>query len=300
MVKLHLALGDMEILNGFQYQWVHLKGVKQNGESYALWALVDNWPGFPGMQKNIRTARYIFQEGNGPAREYVHKITGEALLPEHRKWDILFPVNRGEVGLPFTERIHYLGHDFELTKTDQGESVYVPGAERMLLLPEVSVGTGRKVRDTEGARIYDDFEVPNKTEYTYQDYTRKDMEELMGAGVNLFWVTPEQYEWAKDWPVFCVHPKSDDRYPEMLYRSNMLGGHAYYDEPGFRAKNEILRGNAKSRAEATQFTINLTKESRRPYFLHDFLDTREDVDLGDLDLSHPIPAWETIISTGWQ
>lgn len=291
VVKITITIGDTAHCNGFSYQWIYLKGLKQNGETYAVWALVDNYPGDSSTQKSIYTVRYIFHEGSEPPREYVHAVTGEALLPELRKWDILFPTAIGESDSPFTEKVHYLGHDFKRTNVAQGNPVIVPPTERIALQPDVSIGTGRNFRDTEGRRIL------NNQEFPYVDYSQTDLNELIDAGWNHFWVTEKQYEWIKNKHVFSVHPNSGDRFPEMLYRSNMLGGHAYFDEPGIYANRKMKKENTL--LDAAQMTMDFTRESDRTSALHNSLASRPDINLGDLNLRHPIPAWETITSTGW-
>ena len=291
VVKLSMTIGDTEVHEDVSYQWIHLRGLKQNGQTYSVWMLVDQWPGDPAVQKSVRTARYILREGEEPAREYVHALTGEAMLPELRGWNILFPTDQGEAGSPFPERVHYLGHDFSRTREWQDEPVSVPNIERIPLRPDMLIGTGRTFRDTQGHRLLD-----NK-EYDYTSYSQEDMEELVEAGFNHFWVTEQQYEWVKNWPVFCIHPRQDDRYPEMLYRSNMQGGHAYYDEPGHRGRREMKVEDTP--AEMAQAVARYTQESTRTEYLHRALDGRDDVDLGDLNLRHSLPSWETVVSTVW-
>jgi hypothetical protein len=292
VVKLYMTIGDAEIHKGLPHQWVHLKGVKQNGQAYAMWVLVYLWPGDPESRELVRTARYIFQEGEEPAREYVHALTGEAMLPELRGWDILFPTDLEKGDSRLAKRVHYLGYDFVCTRVWQDKPVPVPNAELISLRPDMLVGTGRTFRDTEGHRLL------GNEEYDYVLYSQEDMEELVEAGFNLFWVTEQQYEWARNWPVFCVHPRKGDRYPEMLYRSNMRGGHAYYDEPGHRARRNMKAENTP--AEMAQLVVECTQERpSRTEALHRALDSRDDVDLGDLDLRHPLPSWETVVSTVW-
>ena len=265
--------------------------MKQNGGVYEVWALMDGWPGDPEVRNSVQAARYIFQEGGESAKEYVHALTGQALLPELRGWDVLFPTNSGDDGLPFTERIHYLGHDFERVKVSQAGTMSIPKSQCIPLQPDILVGTGRTFRDTQGHRLL------KNEEYDYTPYSREDMKELMEAGFNHFWVTEQQYEWARDWPVFCIHPKKGDQYPEMLYRSNMRGGHAYYDEPGHRARKDMKAENTPS--QMSQMVSQYTHESSRTDTFHQFLDSRDDISLGDLNLRHPLPSWETVVSTVW-
>ncbi len=291
VVKLYITIGDTEIHEGTTYQWIHLRGLKQNGQSYAVWALVDGWPGDPAARKSIRTVRYILQEGEEPPREYVHTLTGEAVLPEFWGWDTLFPTDVEKAGAPFAERVHYLGHDFERVKEQPTEPVSVPTAERVRLQPDILIGTGRTFRDTQGHRLL------GNEEYDYTPYSQEDMKELVEAGFNHFWVTEQQYEWAKNLPVFCVHPRKGDRYPEMLYRSNVRGGHAYYDEPGHRARKEMKPEHTP--IEMAQLVTRYTQESTRTESFHRSFDSRDDVDLGDLDLRHPLPSWETVVSMVW-
>ena len=52
VVKLHLVAGETEVLEGSCYQWFHLKGFKQSGQTYEIWALVDRWP--KGVQQLTR------------------------------------------------------------------------------------------------------------------------------------------------------------------------------------------------------------------------------------------------------
>ena len=291
VVRISITTGDTEIRDGFPYFWIYLKGEKKNGQAYEMWALVDRWPGNPRNMKSVSTARYIFREGDGDAKEYIHASTGEAFLPEVRKWDILFPANTGDDNLPFTRRVHYMGHDFTRTAQAQDTKVTIPATVKIALQPDISVGTGRNFRETEG------FRLSGNREYTYVDYTREDMDELMSVGRNHFWVSEEQYEWIKDEPVFSVHPKAGDHFPELLYRSNMLGGHAYYDEPGHRGRSEMTADMTPS--EMAQKVVEFTKESERTDAMHNSFSRRADINLGDLDLRHPIPEWETIVSSVW-
>ena len=293
VVKLILAIGDKEIIEGSSYQWVHLKAFKQNGKIYALWALLDAWPGEASAKKSIRTARYIFREADGPAREYVHASTGQALIPELRGWDILFPTNPEGAELPFSEGIHYLGHDFTLSKRTDAEPVSIPPTERIVLQPDISVGTGRNYHDKDGCRV-----APPK-KYEIAEYSRQDMAELTEAGFNHFWVNGNQHEWIKHWPVFCMQPRENNsyQYPEMLYRSNMLGGHAYYDEPAIRAGKRIATDT--SPAQVVEIIADIVHQGGRPNLLHNLLEKRNDIDLGDLNLRHSLPAWEATASAAW-
>ncbi len=288
VVEFSITLGNTEFQADVRYQWIHLKGVKQNGQSYTMSALVDGWPGDPG----IRTARYLFQEADAPAWEYVHASTGEAFLPELRGWSILFPTGVDGSKEPFADRVHYLGFDFVLTEEQQTEIPRIPPTKRIPLRPDMRIGTGRNFRDVEGGRL-----LANE-EYEYTPYSQEDMEELIAAGFNHFWVSEEQYEWMQGQPVFAVHPRRGDRYPEMLYRSNMVGGHAYYDEPGWRAQRKIRPEHTLT--EIAQLVVEATQEQpSRTESFHRTLAGRPDISLGDLDLRHPLPSWETAVSTVW-
>ena len=301
VTRFHLTFGKVEEYQGAPYQWVCLEGVKQNKDTYAVWALVDRLPWNATAQEPSRTIRYLFQEEDEPPLEYVNVLTGEALLPEFRGWDILFPSPLGDSDEPFAERMHYLGFDFTRAKECENPPTHlipkggskggrIPSAERLVFRPDMLVGTGRTFRDTQGARLL------NNVEYDYTPYSREDIDELIEAGFNHFWVNEEQREWISRCPVFYIH-RGDDKYPELLYRSNMRGGHAYYDEPGHRARRNMQAGHTP--VEMAQLVIECTQESSRTKALHRTLEGRTDIALGDLNLRHPLPSWETAVSTVW-
>lgn len=292
VVQFKITLGDVEIRNSISYQWIHLDGIKQNGQTYTMSALIDGWPGNPKICSGIHTARYIFQEADYPAIEYVDALTGKAFLPELRGWNILFPKDVDVDEGIFASRVHYLGFDFVRTAEQKDSIPRIPPTKEIPLRPVMLIGTGRNFRDVEGGRL-----LANK-EYEYVQYSKEDIDELIAAGFNHFWVSQEQYEWIKRRPVFAVHPRRGDRYPEMLYRSNLIGGHAYYDEPGWRAKSKIQSEHTPK--EIAQLVVETTQEhpSRTEAF-HRALSDRPDINLGDLNLRHPLPSWETAVSTVW-
>ncbi len=286
-----VTAGDTEYREGFPYFWIRLDASKQNGDTYSILMLVDRWPGNREASASVRLKRYILREGNEPAKEYIHALTGEAFPPEVRGWNILFPEERGDDTAIMGDRVHYLGYDFIRSAASTGKTCEIPAAKIIALNPDISVGTGRTFRDTEGRRL------TNNREYTYVDYSKTDMMELIGAGRNHFWVNPAQYEWIKDMPVFAIHPGRGDRYPELLYRSNVLGGHAYFDEPGHLGRKEMTTDMQPK--EMAEMVSKYTRESDRTDRLHNTLASRTDLALGDLDLRHPIPAWETVIGSVW-
>jgi len=288
--RFNLTLGNVDNYKGTPYQWVRLENTKQNGDTCVMWALVDRLPWDATAQKPIRTARYLFQEGDETPLEYVNALTGEALLPELRGWDILFPRPLGDSGTSFAERMHYLGFDFGRTKERENSIFAIPPAERLEFRHDMLVGTGRNFRDVQGARLL------NNAEYDYMPYSCEDIEELIEAGFNHFWVNEEQREWIRRRPAFYIH-RGADKYPELLYRSNMRGGHAYYDEPGHRARRNMQAEHTPT--EMAQLIVEYTQESSRTEELHRSLEGRTDIDLGDLNLHHPLPSWETAVSTVW-
>jgi len=290
VARFHLTFGNVENNKGEPYQWVCLEGVKQNEDTYVIWALVDGLPWVSTAQNPIRTIRYLFQEGNETPLEYVNGLTDEALLPEFRGWDVLFPKPLGDSGTPFAERMHYLGFDFTRIELSKQEPLLIPSAKKLLLRPDMLIGTGRNFRDTQGARLL------NNVEYDYTPYSREDIDELIEAGVNHFWASEEQREWIRRRSAFYIH-RGNDKYPELLYRSNMRGGHAYYDEPGHRARRNMKAEHTPT--EMAQLIIECTQESTRTEALHRSLESHPDVDLGDLNLRHPLPSWETAVSTVW-
>ena len=290
VVRFHLAVGNIEQHNGLQYQWIRLEGIKQNEDTYTCWVLVDRLPWASTLEESVRTARYLLQEGNEQPLEYVNALTGEALLPEFRGWDILFPKPVGDSKALFPERMHYLGFDFSLTEISERKSFSIPDSESLAFRTDMLVGTGRNFRDVQGARLI------NNAEYDYTPYSREDIDELIEAGVNHFWLDEEQREWIRRRPVFYIH-RGHDRYPELLYRSNMRGGHAYYDEPGHLARRNMQAEHTPS--EMAQLVVEYTQDSARVEGLNQSLKGRSDINLGGLNLHHPLPSWETAVSTVW-
>ncbi|MBC8427640.1 hypothetical protein H8D98_00110 [bacterium] len=290
VVRFHVTFGNVKHHKGAPYQWICLDGVKQNGDTYACWALVDRLPWDSAPKKPSQTARYLLQEGDETPLEYVNALTGEALLPELRGWDILFPRPLGDSGSSFPERMHYLGFGFARAEISEGKYFSIPHAERLAIRPDMLVGTGRNFRDLQGARLL------NNAEYDYTSYSREDIEELIEVGFNHFWVDEEQREWIRRQPAFYIH-RGNDRYPELLYRSNMRGGHAYYDEPGHIARRNMQAEHTPS--EMAQLVVEYTQNSARTEVLHRSLEARSDIALGDLNLCHPLPSWETAVSTVW-
>ncbi len=181
VVRFHLTLGPIERHTGSQYQWILLEGVKQNGDTYACWVSIDRLPWASTHKEHVRTARYLLREGNQQPLEYVTALTGEALLPEFRGWDILFPKPVRDSKTLFAERMHFLGFDFSLAATSEDTSFSIPDSERLALRPDMLVGTGRNFRDVQGARLIDN------EDYDYTPYSREDIDELIDAGVNHFW-----------------------------------------------------------------------------------------------------------------
>ncbi len=290
VVRFHLTLGPIEHRTGSQYQWILLEGVKQNGDTYACWVSVDRLPWASTHEDHVHTARYLLREGDQQPLEYVTALTGEALLPEFRGWDILLPKPLRDSKTLFPERMHYLGFDFSLAATSEDKSFSIPDAERLALRPDMLVGTGRNFRDVQGARLI------GNEDYDYTPYSREDIDELIDAGVNHFWPDEEQREWMLRRPIFYIH-RGNDRYPELLYRSNLRGGHAYYDEPGHIARGDMQAD--QSPAEMAQCVVERTRDSTRVDGLNQSLKERSDIDLGDLNLRHPLPSWETSVSTVW-
>ena len=293
VVRFTLTLGPIE----GTHQWLRLSGLKQNGQVYHVWVLVDRSPLRPAHYAELDqwVVRYLFQERREPFVEYSHARTDATLLPEHRRWEVLFPRASGEGSELFPQRLHYLGFDFDRIRLERGAAPTVPLVDPIFLRPDLLIGTGRTYRDKDGGRLLNG-------EYEFVPVTREDMEELIQAGFNHFWVTPEQYEWIRRRGVFAVHPGGADLYPEMLYRSNLHGGHAYYDEPGHRARRHITPEDTPERMaqRVEECTLEGTPPlGSRPHRFHAYLEKREDVDLGDLVLTHPLPTWETVPSTTW-
>jgi len=185
---LTLSLGPVEERNGRRFQWLCLHAVKANGTSFRAWILTHGYPPADIREARGTTARYLVQEGDAPALEFRHQVSGTAVLPSLGAWDHLFPravEGTSSDGL-FAEKVRYLGHVYRLERLEDSGSAAGPGDARILnLRPDVLVGVPHNTRQKDETRRYDG------SDYALIRLTQRDYDEMIQAGMNCLCVDKE-------------------------------------------------------------------------------------------------------------
>ena len=79
--RLVMSLGAVETHESGTFQWLKLDAAKANGESFRVAVLEKAYPNRSLTTAATNLARYILQEGNAQPKEFVHRVTGEPVLP---------------------------------------------------------------------------------------------------------------------------------------------------------------------------------------------------------------------------
>ncbi len=257
----------------------------------------------------LRFARYLLHvPETNETLEYRSARTDRALLPPWRDFRRHFipraaTGSRRRSGLPETCR--YLGHVLTLRRT-AGDVPWRPWKDVRLLRPdpELLVGTGRSVKDTEHRRLP---QKPKRRNYTYAAFTADDYATMIQAGMNLFTVRPEQERFVRAESVFYLRGaggKPALRFPADLYRGNYLGTTMFMDEPTIRMVGDKLIHNSlryfSDAAAVLRARVKAAYASDGSYgsfSLERKLKARG-VAFGDMRLQqHDYPSWETIFET---
>ena len=75
------------------------------------------------------TVRYIVQEGDEPARELAHAVTGKAVLPTIGGWGYLWPRSQAPDALRHgiaSAQVNWLGQAYVLESTNQSVAFPAP------------------------------------------------------------------------------------------------------------------------------------------------------------------------------
>ena len=109
--RLEVVLGGTEERATGPHQWLGMKATKVNGQSFAVFLLVPQYPSTRLREARSDVACYIVQEGNLQPLEYTDRNTKEAVLPALGYWQYQIPTLRQEEGSPvtFPETIQFLG-----------------------------------------------------------------------------------------------------------------------------------------------------------------------------------------------
>jgi hypothetical protein len=144
-----VSLGSPQTNAAGQFQWLQLDATKMNGSRFRIWLLAGAYPENSPPQSATNLARYILQEGDAPPKEYVHRFTGNPVLPSTGAWEFLWP--RPEAG-DFRDgvaapRVVWLGHTYTLESSGRiADERALPELRRIELLPDVLVGVSSNQR----------------------------------------------------------------------------------------------------------------------------------------------------------
>ncbi|NOS68478.1 MAG: hypothetical protein HOP33_00925 [Verrucomicrobia bacterium] len=309
--RLVISLGPVETHGSGTFQWLNLDATKVNGDEFRVSVLAKAYPNRLLNTAATNLARYVLQEGNAQPKEFVHRVTGEPVLPTTGAWKFLWPrAESGDFqnGVSAT-RVAWLGHYYKLESSERiANNHALPTPRRIELLPDVLVGVPSNTRTKDDTRRYDE------SEYEMIRLTRENYAEMIRAGMNCFRVDAEQAGWLADEPVFLWGIGGKDvPYPECLFRSTWIGPALFLDEPAVHtrdysvrprmAKDPSLRKSISPQFMFQQFT-NVFHEavSGTPWSLIKNLRERADVDLGTLNFpQRNLYSWETMVATAaWQ
>jgi hypothetical protein len=269
--------------------WYRLKGTKVNGDSYSIWCLATANP-FTASPE-VAFHRYILQEQNQGAIEYIDQRTQKALLPVFHFRKELLPHTDSQA-FPF-ERGTYLGHRLRLKQKSPPATpiLPLPQVTRHVFRTDLTIATARNFRDDGTGRK------SKKDNYTYVPFTPADYDTMIAAGINYFKPRGEQTDWICRRAVFYEGYNSDIAFPEELYRPNFLGVQMYIDEPACRLAGKYP--NNAPLAKAIEMIHEHIRQKIGNGVYRNIL-TQNGIDPGALDLTEPaFPLWETYVGTSY-
>lgn len=309
--KFTLTLGTEQRHGARSLQWLELAATKRSGDKFRAWLLAESYPQRSLARSVPAIARYIVQEGDAAPKEFVHRVTGEPVLPSTGAWEFLWPQPESgsfSNGLA-APRVNWLGHSYELMSAERSGGEFAePQPRRLELLPDVLVGVPSNTRTKDDTRRWDG------SDYELVRLTHADYAEMIRAEMNCFRVDAEQANWLADEPVFLWGVGGKDvPYPECLFRSTWIGPALFLDEPAVHtrdyrvrprlAKEPALRDSLSPQFMFQEFTNEFHQAvSGAPWSLVKGLRDRTDVDLGTMNFpQRNLYSWETMIaSTAWQ
>ena len=129
-------------------RWYRLAATKVGGETFTIWFSSSANPFRAEANEGVAIHRYLLQEPNQPATEYVDERTGEALPPVFGFVEKLLPRAGASDDGPLFERGTYLGHPLTLREVLAPEAATPPlSVRRLTLRSDLIVGTSRNFRD---------------------------------------------------------------------------------------------------------------------------------------------------------
>ncbi|MHC4643306.1 MAG: hypothetical protein ACYS32_16805, partial [Planctomycetota bacterium] len=274
------------------FKWYQVKGTKVNKETFTIWFLADANPFSAGPRKNIIFHRYILQEPNKSAIEYIDERTGKALLPLFNFVEELLPHAVGDNQNPLFEKGTYLGHPLFRKKVPEPIAFRPPSRiTKLTLRSDLIIGTSRNFRDDGKGRK------SRKNNYNFVPFTKENYNEMIAAGINYFTAKGKQVDWICRQAVFYDGFSPDIAFPEELYRSNFLGLQMFIDEPACRLAGKYPPGS--SLAKAVEMIHEHIHERVNSVGYRNVL-ARKGINPGTLKLAEPaIPIWETYVGTSY-
>lgn len=312
LLVVDVRYGPREVVDGVAHLWWELEARREDSSDrpplFQVRALTREDP-LRHEAKDLRFARYLLRiPETGETLEYRTAQSGRPLLPAWRDFEKHFVPHRARgshLQRAVPETCHYLGH--VLTLRGAGHNVpWKPWDEvKVLQLDrELLVGTGRNFKDKEGHRLPQE---PQSQNYTYTAFTAEDYPVMIDAGINLFWVAPDQEQFVRAEPVFYLRGAGGDpalRYPADLYRSNYLGPVMFMDEPTIiMVGDKLVHNSLRYFSDAAALIAARVRAryhaagSYGSYRLEKMLQDRG-VNFGQMRLQqYDYPAWETILET---
>ena len=314
ITTLRLSIAGTELVADKPFMWFRMQVSGPSGPRFEVALLPEHLDFLHGGPLNI--ARYIFQQAGQNALEYVNIHTGNALLPVFDFARNFLPraIRSAERGADLFSRGFYLGHPIErIEGGTNGDTHWMPQPQRLALDPELLIGTARSYKDAEGRRIYtpeqyvwgqsDQKELPD---YTYVPFVEADYREMLDAGINLFWVQPDQQPFVEGKPVFFIRSNLKEvQFPEQCYRSNYLGTTMFMDEPGYLVLRDRLLADAGTPSEAADRFMTIVRERHEGAGGYGKRNMQQQLrnlgyDLGTMDIiSAWYPIWEDVFGTIW-
>ncbi|MCC7351515.1 MAG: hypothetical protein IT446_13195 [Phycisphaerales bacterium] len=308
VVRSHFAVGPTEDVDGQTWQWFTFAFERENGQSFRGWLLMDR---FPGQPEPPRVLRYLWQEQDDPAIEYIDVSSGHALLPRWSLWQYGWPqVDNGPLtSSDFPQRINFQGHFFEIIPDQKAGFVAIPTKiHEIRINPQLLIGTLSHWRDVAGVPARD---LPGK-KYTFVERSREDILADIAAGANFIMMPhlPEFPAWLWQESVYIapLYGEFPD-WPQYLYRSNFYGRAAYIDEPAIHNRAHLgLNQSLANQLVPADAARALTEATRAPLYVEignyssRWITTllKKRFDLGSMHIEETdYPTWEAVWSSIW-
>lgn len=269
-----LTIGPTETLGGEDLTWWQLE---HQPSMIKIQVLSDKAPMRFGGGTPTRIARYLVDDPDHPAVEYVDARTGEALLPRYQFMETFIPreSSHGHSNVNgFYASGRYLGRSLVISGT--GTVTWTPmSATPLELNPDLLVG---------GYLSTPDFN------------------DLVNAGLNYFPLVSGEAPYSSYHvaPIFYSGPVVAAEWPEQFYRSTYLGPTGYLDEPTVAAYDPLESIEAEFPEEAGQFLEAFlgaqarTRERAVQSALLGF-----NVEVGAMEIDDPdLRSWESVGDTG--